>query len=136
MKGKPVAIIIFDILLWLAVGKCVLFVMIFTIQMLDPQIAEQLIENVHIGIGDWIVGIYNFIISIIYLVFLTHIFLHGSGKQWGRKIFLYIVAFDMISAMAKNLFILKSLTPSIPVIIFNCAVLFYLTRPKVKEQFK
>jgi hypothetical protein len=56
---KPAVFIVFDILLWLAAIKCFTFVMIFTIQMLDPSILKQLVENVHIGVREWIIGIYQ-----------------------------------------------------------------------------
>ena len=79
------------------------------------------------------------------VIYCTLIFISGIAilirRNWGRLLFL-LVAFIGFISNSVGLFIHragvdKSLIPSIILsVLFTFGSLFYLTRPKVKEQFK
>lgn len=57
-------------------------------------------------------------------------------QDWARKLFMIIASYDILENVLNIIFLKHALLKSLPWIIFDCIILFYFTRPKIKYRFE
>ena len=144
-KKRSVGTIIFPIFLLLFGVVTTIFMVLFTVAFLIPesQFSIKILANINIDKMHqefWTVSLHEIPICLAYMFFGICAFVAGIGilklQDWGPKLFMLLVTADILENIANSIILKQSLLPEIPWIIFGCIVLFYFTRPKVKEQFK
>ena len=119
----------------------VLFIVAFLIP--ESQFSINILSNIDIDKMHeefWAVSLHEIPICLVQMFFGVCAFVAGIGilrlQHWGPKLFMLLVVVDILESIANTSILKNSLLPEVPWIIFGCIVLFYFTRPKVKEQFK
>lgn len=144
-KKRSVVVVISSIFLLLYGIVTTLFMTLFIVAFLTPdsQFSKNLLANINIDKMHntfWAVSLHEIPICLVYMFLGVFAFVSGIGilrlQDWGRKLFMLLVALDMLEAIINSIFLKQSLLSETPWLIFDCVVLFYFTRPKVKEQFK
>ena len=144
-KKRAVGTIIFPIFLLLIGTVTTIFMTLFIIAFLIPesQFSIKILASININKMHqefWSVSLHEIPICLIQMFFGICAFVSGIGilklQDWGPKLFMLLAAVDILTHIINSIVFKQSLLPNLPWIIFNCIVLFYFTRPKVKEQFK
>ena len=144
-KKRAVGTIIFPIFLLLYGIVTTIFMALLIAAFLIPesQFSIKILANINIDKMHeefWAVSLHEIPICLVQMFFGVCAFVSGIGilrfKDWGPKLFMLLVVADILEGVANSIILKQSLLPNVPWIIFGCIVLFYFTRPKVKEQFK
>ena len=144
-KKRSVGTILFSIFAILFGAMMVTLMVALIIAFLTPQgqFSKNLLQNIKIEeMHDvfWAVNLHEIPICLAYIFLGTCTLVAGVGlvtlQDWGRKLFLLVVAYDVIETIANMIMLKHTLAPQIPWLIFDCVAFFYFTRPKVREQFR
>ncbi|MDP8234377.1 MAG: hypothetical protein P9M06_06225 [Candidatus Saelkia tenebricola] len=144
-KKRPVGAIISSIFLLIWGTAITIFMLLLTIAFFIPesQFSIKMLANINTAKMHedfWSVSLHEIPICLAHMCFGVCAFVAGIGilkfQDWGPKLFMLLAIVDILTSIINSIVFKQSLLPEAPWIIFNCIVLFYFTRPKVKKQFE
>ena len=143
-QKKPIGVILLSIYLLFYGVVTSVFMVILIAAFLSPQ--SQFSSNVLSNINKdamhktfWAGSLHEIPICIVYLFLATCALASGVGilfrQDWARIIIMIFASWDIIENIVNTIIIKQPLAGGVPWIIFDCVILFYLTRPKVRDRF-
>lgn len=143
-EKKPLGVMLASIYL-LFYGVIVsIFMVIMIAAFLSPgsQFSSNILSNINksaMHATFWAGSLHEIPICIVYLFLGTCSIASGVGilmrQDWARKLFMIIASYDILENVINTIFLKQSLPKGVPWVIFDCIILYYFTRSKIKNRF-